>query len=57
MNAAINLSTPNFGPMIANELIESGDLLALSKAEIKPFYQRKMEHAISVIRKNFSNID
>ena len=57
MNAVINLSTPNFGPMIANELIESGDLLALSKAEIKPFYKKKMEHAISVIRKNFSNID
>lgn len=57
MNAAINLATANFGPMIANDLVRSGDLVRLSTEEIKPYYKNKMEHAISIIRREFSDID
>ena len=57
MNAVINLATANFGPMIANDLLRSGKMQHLSQSEIKPFYQQKLKHALSVIRREFDGID
>ncbi len=57
MNAVINLATANFGPMIANDLLRSGEMQRLSQSEIKPFYQKKLKHALRVIRREFDGID
>jgi len=57
MNAVVNLATANFGAMIANDLVRTGKILHLSKSAIKPFYQKKLKHALSTIRKEFENID
>jgi valine--pyruvate aminotransferase len=57
MNAVVNLSTANFGAMIAKDLISSGEILRLSQMLIKPYYQTKVEHAIAVIRKEFEGLD
>jgi valine--pyruvate aminotransferase len=57
MNAVINLSTANFGPMIANDLLRSGEMQRLSQSEIKPFYQKKLKHALRVIRREFDDIN
>ena len=57
MNAVINLATANFGAMIANDLVRSGEILRLSKSSIKPFYQKKLEHTLEVINKEFDRID
>ncbi|MBL1142310.1 MAG: valine--pyruvate transaminase [Proteobacteria bacterium] len=57
MNAVINLSTANFGAMIAKDLISSGEILRLSQLLIKPYYQKKVEHAVELIRKEFAGID
>lgn len=57
MNAVINLSTANFGAMIAKDLISSGEILRLSELLIKPYYQQKVEHALDVIRDEFEGID
>jgi len=47
MNAIMNLSTGSFGAMLAHEMVESGEVLTLSKNVIKPFYQQKMEKAFA----------
>ena len=57
MNAVINLATANFGPMIANDLLRSGEMQRLSQSEIKPFYQKKLKHALRVIRREFDGIN
>jgi valine--pyruvate aminotransferase len=57
MNAVINLATANFGAMIANDLIRTGKILHLSKSAIKPFYQKKLKHALNSIHKEFDDID
>jgi valine--pyruvate aminotransferase len=57
MNAVINLATANFGPMIANDLLRSGEMLCLSQSKIKPFYQKKLKHALRVIHREFDGIN
>lgn len=56
MNAIINLAPPNFGAMIAQDLVESGELLRLSQMLIKPYYQQKLEHALDVINREMHDI-
>lgn len=46
MNAIMNLATGSFGAMLAHEMVESGEVLNLSRNVIKPFYQKKMEKAV-----------
>lgn len=57
MNAIVNLAPPNFGAMIAKDLISSGEILRLSQLLIKPYYQTKVEHAVKIIRKEFEGIE
>jgi len=57
MNAVINLSTANFGAMIAKDLIKSGEILRLSQLLIKPYYQEKVEHAVDMIHKELNGVD
>ena len=47
MNAIMNLATGSFGAMLAHEIVESGEILDISKNVIKPFYQEKMEKAVA----------
>lgn len=46
MNAIMNLATGSFGAMLAHELVASGEVLAMSREVIRPFYQHKMEKAV-----------
>jgi len=57
MNAVINLSTANFGAMIATDLIKSGEILRFSQLLIKPYYQEKVEHAVDVIHREFDGLN
>jgi valine--pyruvate aminotransferase len=57
MNAIVNLAPPNFGAMIAKDLISSGEILRLSELLIKPYYQTKLEHALKVLRKEFDGTE
>lgn len=50
MNGVLSLAPGSVGPAIANKMIESGDLLRLSEKVIKPFYQRKSQHAIELLQ-------
>ncbi len=46
INAIINLSTGSFGPMLAKELVDTGEILTISNQHVRPFYQHKAEQAV-----------
>ena len=50
MTGVLSLAPGSVGPAIANKMIENGDLLRLSEEVIKPFYQRKSQHAIELLQ-------
>jgi len=47
INAIMNLATGSFGAMLAEPLVRSGEILALSREVIGPFYRAKMEKAVA----------
>lgn len=50
INGIINLAPGSLGPAIADKLIARNDLLRLSHEVIRPFYQRKAQHAVSLLQ-------
>ncbi|MEM7803227.1 MAG: pyridoxal phosphate-dependent aminotransferase, partial [Chloroflexota bacterium] len=50
INAVMSLAPGNFGPAIALEAIESGEIKNLSHNLIRPHYKRKVWHAIDALR-------
>ncbi len=51
INGIINLAPGSLGPAIADKLISRNDLLRLSHEVIRPFYQRKAQHAVSLLQR------
>lgn len=49
INAIINLASGSFGAMLAEPLVRSGEIIRLSRELVRPFYQRKMQMAVSVL--------
>jgi valine--pyruvate aminotransferase len=45
MSAIAGLSNPNIGQQITLPLIQSGEILRLSREVVRPFYQKKCELA------------
>lgn len=54
VNAVVNLATGSFGAMLTTEIIQSGEIIRLSREVIRPFYQKKMERALICIEKSFT---
>jgi valine--pyruvate aminotransferase len=48
INAIMNLATGSFGAILAEPLVRSGEILALSREVVCPFYKAKMEKAVAV---------
>ncbi len=54
MNAIMNLATGSFGAMLAQEMVESGEVLTISRDIIKPFYEQKMKKALALFHKSLA---
>lgn len=54
MNAIMNLATGSFGAMLAQEMVESGEVLTISRNVIKPFYEQKMEKALALFHQKLA---
>jgi valine--pyruvate aminotransferase len=52
----MSLSPNNFGAVLAERLVTSGEITAISKDLMQPFYRRKMEKAVTVIQEKFADI-
>jgi len=49
VNAVLNLTTGGFGPALALDLIESGEIIRISRDIIRPFYKEKADLAMAVL--------
>lgn len=56
INAILNLAPGSFGAMLTTDLMESGEILRLSREVIRPFYHRKMERAMAGVEKYFRDL-
>ncbi len=54
MNAIMNLATGSFGGMLAHDLVETGEVLNISRNVIKPFYEEKMKKALALFHENLA---
>ncbi len=57
MNAIINLAQGSFGPALAYDIIDSGDVVHVCNDVIKPFYQARANQAMLWINEYFEGID
>jgi valine--pyruvate aminotransferase len=56
MNAIMSLSPNNFGAVMAQHIVENREITATSKNLIQPFYRKKMEKAVAVVKEEFAGI-
>ncbi len=56
INTVMNLANGNFGPSLVTSLIEKGDLSALCKNTLLPFYRRRRDFALACIDKYLAGI-
>lgn len=49
-NAVLNLASGNLGPAIVQPLVESGELIALSRQQVGPHYHHKVSEALALCR-------
>jgi valine--pyruvate aminotransferase len=56
MNAIMSLSPNSFGAVLAQRLFVRNEINAVSLELMQPFYRKKMEKAVAVVRENFAGI-
>lgn len=57
INSILNLAPGSFGAMLTTEIVRNREIIRLSREVIQPFYQRKMEKAVSCVREFFPGIE
>ncbi|MFN2328894.1 MAG: valine--pyruvate transaminase [Chromatocurvus sp.] len=55
-NTIINLASGAVGPALAENLIRSGALHALTDTAIRPFYRERMQHAVATAQSAFAGL-
>ncbi len=55
-NAVLSLSTGSFGTMLAQDIVETGQIIELSQTIIKPYYYDKAKKALAFVKKSFATI-
>lgn len=56
VNAILNLATGSFGSMLAHDLVQSGEIITMSKEIVKPFYLEKAKRAEDLLRKHLDGV-
>lgn len=54
MNAILNLSTGSVGPALARQMVESGEILRISRDLVNPYYRAKAERALGWVEELFA---
>ncbi|HSR63665.1 MAG TPA: valine--pyruvate transaminase [Gammaproteobacteria bacterium] len=57
INAVLNLALGSFGPSLALDLVNSGEISRISEMLIKPFYRQKVEHALALFRRELDGVE
>jgi valine--pyruvate aminotransferase len=56
MNAIISLTPTSFAATLARNLVINQEITSLSKELIQPFYRKKMEKAVAIVRDKFAGL-
>ncbi len=56
LNAVVNLAPGSFGAMLVSEMMQTGEIIRVSKDIIRPFYKTKMERALAALRHHFKGL-
>lgn len=56
LTAVLSLAVASVGPVIAQPLVESGELVELSRARIMPYYRDKAERASAWLRRDLTGV-
>ena len=56
INAIMSLSPSSFGAVLTEHMIDNGEIIDISRSTIRPFYKKKMERAVEVVRKEFTGV-
>jgi valine--pyruvate aminotransferase len=56
MNAIISLTPTSFAAVLTRNLVLNQEITSLSKELIQPFYRKKMEKAVAIVRDTFTGI-
>ena len=56
-NAILSLAPGNFGAFMALDLMQSGDVIRLSREVIRPHYQAKAERALAAVHREMAGLD
>jgi valine--pyruvate aminotransferase len=57
LNAVTSLAPNNFGAVLALDLVKSGQIIKMSQAIIKPYYQQKAEYAVNQLHSEMKGFD
>ena len=57
MNAVISLAPNSVGPALSYDLVKSGEVIALSREVIRPFYERKAFRAVEQLTRELKGVD
>ncbi|KXO12417.1 Valine--pyruvate aminotransferase [Moritella sp. JT01] len=55
LSGIINLAPGSLGPMLAQNLVESGDIISLSEDVIKPYYYAKAQQAVTWLQDSITD--
>ncbi|QUM87344.1 valine--pyruvate transaminase [Moritella sp. 36] len=55
LSGIINLAPGSLGPMLAQNLVESGDVISLSENVIKPYYYTKAQQAVTWLQDSITD--
>ena len=57
MNAVLNLALGSFGPALAFDMVDSGEISRICETVIRPFYRNKAQRAIGLFRQELVATD
>ncbi|MCW7755109.1 valine--pyruvate transaminase [Desulfobotulus sp. H1] len=57
MNAIMNLATGSFGAMMAMDLVQTGDIIPLSRDVVKPYYKKRAMEAVALFEEALKGTD
>lgn len=56
MTAVMNLAVGSVGPVLVQPLIESGEIIELSRRHVQPFYRHKAARAVTILRRELAGL-
>jgi valine--pyruvate aminotransferase len=57
LNAVLSLAVSSVGPVLLRDLVESGEIIELSRTVIRPFYKQRAEQALQWMREDMNGLD